>query len=72
LISSNNALTIHHSDAGSQYTSMHLTETLQLHSLRPSIGTAGDAHDNARWPRPPSGSTRPNAPATTHRFAADP
>jgi transposase InsO family protein len=38
---------VHHTDAGSQYTSMHFTETLQLHSLRPSIGTVGDAHDNA-------------------------
>ncbi|WP_344166086.1 IS3 family transposase, partial [Kribbella yunnanensis] len=39
--------TIHHSDAGSQYTSVHLTETLQLHGLSPSIGTVGDAYDNA-------------------------
>ena len=38
---------IHHSDAGSQYTSVHLTETLQLHGLSPSIGTIGDAYDNA-------------------------
>jgi putative transposase len=38
---------IHHSDAGSQYTSVHLTETLQLHGLSPSIGTVGDAYDNA-------------------------
>jgi putative transposase len=36
---------IHHSDAGSQYTSVHLTETLQLHGLSPSIGTIGDAYD---------------------------
>jgi putative transposase len=41
----NNA--IHHSDAGSQYTSVHFTETLQLHDLAPSIGTVGDAYDNA-------------------------
>jgi putative transposase len=40
-------MTIHHSDAGSQYTSVHFTETLQLHSLKPSIGTVGDAYDNA-------------------------
>lgn len=39
--------TIHHSDAGSQYTSLHFTETLQLHGLSPSIGTVGDAYDNA-------------------------
>jgi putative transposase len=38
---------IHHSDAGSQYTSVHFTETLQLHGLSPSIGTVGDAYDNA-------------------------
>jgi putative transposase len=39
--------TIHHSDAGSQYTSVHLTETLHLHGLSPSIGSVGDAYDNA-------------------------
>jgi len=38
---------IHHSDAGSQYTSVHFTETLLLAGLVPSIGTAGDALDNA-------------------------
>jgi putative transposase len=38
---------IHHSDAGSQYTSVHLTETLMLAGLAPSIGTVGDALDNA-------------------------
>jgi putative transposase len=38
---------IHHSDAGSQHTSVHLTETLQLHGIDPSIGTVGDAYDNA-------------------------
>jgi hypothetical protein len=31
---------VHHSDAGSQYTSVRFTET-------GSTGTAGDAHDNA-------------------------
>ncbi|TDO68967.1 putative transposase [Kribbella sp. VKM Ac-2571] len=36
---------IHHSDA--QYTSVHFTETLQLHGIDPSIGTVGDAYDNA-------------------------
>jgi len=30
-----------------QYTSVHLAETLQLHGLNPSIGTVGDAYDNA-------------------------
>jgi putative transposase len=38
---------IHHSDAGSQYTSVHFTETLMLAGLIPSIGTVGDAFDNA-------------------------
>jgi len=39
--------TIHHSDAGSQYTSVHFGETLALEGIRPSIGTVGDAFDNA-------------------------
>lgn len=38
---------IHHSDAGSQYTSIHFGETLWLAGIRPSIGTVGDAYDNA-------------------------
>ena len=38
---------IHHSDAGSQYTSVRLTEHLALEEIRPSIGTVGDAYDNA-------------------------
>jgi putative transposase len=38
---------IHHSDAGSQYTSVHFTETLILAGITPSIGTVGDALDNA-------------------------
>lgn len=40
--------TIHHSDAGSQYTSLRYTETIDLEGLRPSIGTVGDAYDNAQ------------------------
>lgn len=36
---------IHHSDAGSQYTSVHFGETLSLSGLRPSIGSVGDAFD---------------------------
>ena len=39
--------TIHHSDAGSQYTSVRCGETLELSGLIPSIGTVGDAYDNA-------------------------
>lgn len=32
---------------GRKYTSLLFTETLQLHGLSPSIGTVGDAYDNA-------------------------
>ncbi|GGN79081.1 putative transposase for insertion sequence element IS986/IS6110 [Nocardia rhizosphaerihabitans] len=39
--------TIHHSDAGSQYTSWRLGETLLLSGMVPSIGSVGDAYDNA-------------------------
>lgn len=39
--------TIHHSDAGSQYTSIHYGQTLVLEGLQPSIGSVGDAYDNA-------------------------
>ncbi|MCV7058224.1 IS3 family transposase [Mycolicibacterium gilvum] len=39
--------TIHHSDAGSQYTSVRFGETLALSGLVASIGTVGDAFDNA-------------------------
>jgi putative transposase len=38
---------VHHSDAGSQYTSIRLTEHLELEGIRPSIGSVGDAYDNA-------------------------
>ena len=38
---------IHHSDAGSQYTSIRFTEHLDLEGIRPSIGSIGDAYDNA-------------------------
>jgi transposase InsO family protein len=38
---------IHHSDAGSQYTSIRFTEHLALSEIRPSIGSVGDAFDNA-------------------------
>jgi putative transposase len=39
--------TIHHSDAGSQYTSVRFGETLQLAGMIASTGTVGDAYDNA-------------------------
>ena len=38
---------IHHSDAGSQYTSIKFTETVALEGLVASIGTVGDAYDSA-------------------------
>ena len=38
---------IHHSDAGTQYTSIRFTETLALQGLSASIGSVGDAYDNA-------------------------
>ena len=39
---------VHHSDAGSQYTSIDYTQTLEDHGVLGSIGTVGDAYDNAR------------------------
>ena len=39
--------TIHHSDAGSQYTSVRFGESLLLAGMIPSIGSVGDAYDNA-------------------------
>ncbi len=38
---------IHHSDAGSQYTSHTLTGRLELDDIAASIGSVGDAYDNA-------------------------
>lgn len=38
---------VHHSDAGSQYTSIKLTERLALEEVTASIGSVGDAYDNA-------------------------
>ncbi len=38
---------VHHSDAGSQYTSDDYTQTLEDHVVLGSIGTVGDAYDNA-------------------------
>ncbi|MQW77526.1 IS3 family transposase [Nocardioides sp. dk4132] len=36
-----------HADAGSQYTSIRFTEHLALEEIRPSVGSVGDAFDNA-------------------------
>jgi transposase InsO family protein len=38
---------VHHHDAGSQYTSIRFTGHLALEGIAPSIGTVGDAYDNA-------------------------
>jgi len=38
---------IHHGDAGSQYTSIAFAETLVLEGIAASIGSVGDAFDNA-------------------------
>ncbi|MGI8413530.1 MAG: IS3 family transposase [Solirubrobacteraceae bacterium] len=38
---------VHHSDMGSQYTSVDYAQTLEDHAVLASIGTVGDAYDNA-------------------------
>jgi putative transposase len=38
---------VHHSDAGSQYTSYAFTQLLDDHGVLASIGSVGDAYDNA-------------------------
>jgi putative transposase len=38
---------IHHSDRGSQYTSINYTQTLADHRVLASVGSVGDAYDNA-------------------------
>jgi putative transposase len=38
---------IGHADAGSQYTAIRFTEHLELEGIRPSIGSVGDAFDDA-------------------------
>jgi putative transposase len=38
---------VHHSDAGGQYVSNDYTQTLDEHGVLASIGTVGDAFDNA-------------------------
>ena len=42
---------LHHNDAGSQYTSLRFTEHLALEGIAPSVGTVGDAYDNALMER---------------------
>jgi putative transposase len=38
---------VHHSDRGSQYTSIDYTQTLADHRVLVSVGSVGDAYDNA-------------------------
>jgi putative transposase len=38
---------VHHSDLGSQYTSIDYTQTLADHGVLASVGSVGDAYDNA-------------------------
>lgn len=38
---------VHHSDRGSQYTSIAYTQTLTDHGVLASVGSVGDAYDNA-------------------------
>ena len=38
---------IHHSDRGSQYVSIKYTERLAEAGVEPSVGSVGDAYDNA-------------------------
>ena len=38
---------VHHSDAGSQYTSIAFTERLVAAGVDPSVGSVGDAYDNS-------------------------
>jgi putative transposase len=38
---------VHHSDQGSQYTSVRFGERCKTMGVRPSMGTVGDAYDNA-------------------------
>ena len=67
---------IGHADAGSQYTAVRFTEHLDLEGIRPSIGSVGDAFDNALMEcvnglykteciRTPSSTTGPTATSTT-------
>jgi putative transposase len=38
---------IHHTDRGSQYTSIDYSQTLDDHGVLASVGSVGDAYDNA-------------------------
>lgn len=38
---------VHHSDQGCQYTSIAFGNRCRVHNVRPSMGSVGDAYDNA-------------------------
>ena len=61
---------IHHSDAGSQYTSVRFAQTLLLEGLAGSIGSAGDALDNAPSRSPSNAPAPATGPATPPNSAA--
>jgi putative transposase len=42
---------IHHSDRGSQYTSVEFGSRLKEAGLLPSMGSVADAYDKTRWQR---------------------
>jgi putative transposase len=42
---------IHHSDRGSQYTSVEFGSRLKEAGLLPSMGSVADAYDKTLWPR---------------------
>jgi glycosyltransferase involved in cell wall biosynthesis len=53
---------IHHSDHGSQYTSLAFGRRLREAKILPSMGTVGDAYDcETRWPRASSRASRPSS-----------
>ena len=60
---------IHHSDAGSQYTAIHLVKHCRYRGCGPR-SAASAMPTTTPWPRRPSGSTRTNASAPIHRSAA--
>lgn len=50
---------VHHSDKGSQYTSLRFTQRLADAGVAPSTGSVGDSYDNA-WPSRSSPPSRPS------------
>jgi putative transposase len=59
-----------HSDAGSQYTSYDYKQVLDDHNVLGSIGTVGDAYDNAGPLRASSTASRPSSSQTERGPAA--